>query len=83
MGKSCTSPEETKAEQIVESCGGRPLGIQRGFGIAADLFLFKDEHGSTVGVPFANITEASVRSSLLNSKNRWVSAHRNYRHSSH
>lgn len=71
MMKTAESLREAKAMQIVESCGARPLGIQWGAGVIPDLFLFTDEHGSTVGVPLADISETAVRQKLLASKQRW------------
>jgi hypothetical protein len=62
---------EAKAIEIVESFGLLPLGIQRGAGVIADLFLFRDEHGSTVGVPLTDVCERIVWAKLLESRQRW------------
>jgi hypothetical protein len=67
------SLQQNKATEIVKSCGVEPLGIQHGLGFTPDLFLFTDEHGSTVGVPLASISESAVRAKLLESKCRWDS----------
>ncbi len=63
--------QEIKAIKIVKSCGVEPLGIQHGVGLVPDLFLFRDEHGSTVAVPLGSICESAVRAKLSESKRRW------------
>jgi hypothetical protein len=65
------SPQEIKAMEIVKSCGVEPLGVQHCLGLIPDLFLFRDEHGSTVGVALAGISESEVQAKLLESKCRW------------